>query len=246
MNQLQVYKFEKQDVRTRLIDESPWFVGRDVANILGYKNPSDALLRHVEPEDRGVAEHDTLGGKQTLVIINESGLYSLILKSNLPAAKRFKRWVTSEVLPAIRKTGGYQVPRDARDALRLMFEATEQTQEEVDQVKQRVNELEENASLTPGEYNYVSKRVSQKVFQIGRERSYNMNKYQKKELFKALNSEIASITGIKTRSQLKVKHFDQVIEFIDDWEPSKATTVRVKQLDLLTEERGGNDGQAFN
>ena len=85
----------------------PWFVGRDVCNILGYANSSDALAKRVDTEDKGVANCDTLGGNQNLTIINESGLYSLILSSKLPNAKRFKHWVTSEILPSIRKHGMY-------------------------------------------------------------------------------------------------------------------------------------------
>lgn len=85
----------------------PWFVGRDVAIILGYSNPRDAISKHIDDEDKGVAKCDTLGGSQNQTIINESGLYSLILSSKMPEAKEFKRWVTSKVLPTIRKTGGY-------------------------------------------------------------------------------------------------------------------------------------------
>ena len=109
MNQLEIFKNrEFGEIRTVTIDGEPWFVGRDVAEILGYSNPRDALAKHVDDEDKGVAKCDTLGGIQDLTIINESGLYSLILSSKMPTAKRFKRWVTSEVLPQIRKTGSYQ------------------------------------------------------------------------------------------------------------------------------------------
>ena len=89
------------------------FVGKDVATALGYSNVHDALSKHVDSEDKGVAKCDTLGGAQKFTIINESGLYALILSSKLPQAKAFKRWVTSEVLPQIRKTGGYIPTRDA-------------------------------------------------------------------------------------------------------------------------------------
>lgn len=94
-------------VRTIEIDGEPWMVGKDVAEILGYSNPRDAIKKHVDDEDKGVAKCDTLGGAQDLSIINESGLYSLILSSKLPTAKKFKRWVTSEVLPSIRRNGYY-------------------------------------------------------------------------------------------------------------------------------------------
>lgn len=108
MNELQIFKNEEfGQMRTLTIHDEPWFVGRDVATALGYSNPSKTIKDHVDSEDKGVTKRYTLGGEQELTIINESGLYSLILSSKLPSAKRFKRWVTSEVLPSIRKNGGY-------------------------------------------------------------------------------------------------------------------------------------------
>ena len=94
-------------IRTVEMDGTPYFVGKDVAEVLGYSNTRDAISKHVDDEDKGVAKCDTLGGIQDLSVINESGLYSLILSSKLPKAKEFKHWVTSEVLPAIRKHGMY-------------------------------------------------------------------------------------------------------------------------------------------
>lgn len=106
--ELQIFQnAEFGSVRTATIDVEPYFVGKDVATILGYSNPRDAISKHVDDEDKGVAKCDTLGGRQEILFINESGLYSLILRSQLPAAKKFKRWVTSEVLPAIRRHGMY-------------------------------------------------------------------------------------------------------------------------------------------
>ena len=94
-------------VRAVMIDDEPWFIGKDVAIALGYSNPRDALAKRVDDEDKGVAKRDTLGGSQDFTVINESGLYSLILSSKLPKAKAFKRWVTHEVIPSIRKAGVY-------------------------------------------------------------------------------------------------------------------------------------------
>ena len=108
MNNIQVFNNEELGcIRTVIINDQPWFVGKDIAVALGYSNTRDALAKRVNDEDKGVAKCDTLGGTQELAVINESGLYSLILSSKLPSAKKFKRWVTSEVLPAIRKTGHY-------------------------------------------------------------------------------------------------------------------------------------------
>ena len=104
-------------IRTVEIDGEPWLVGRDVARILGYANPNDALAKHVDEEDKGVAKCDTPGGVQELAVINESGLYSLVLSSKLPNAKQFKHWVTAEVLPSIRKHGAYMTPETLEKAL---------------------------------------------------------------------------------------------------------------------------------
>lgn len=114
MNELQVFKNQEfGSVRTLVINSEPWFVGKDVAEALGYKNTKDALAKHVDSEDKEIlkSQNATLENipNRGVTVVNESGLYSLVLSSKLPSAKKFKRWVTSEVLPALRKTGQYQV-----------------------------------------------------------------------------------------------------------------------------------------
>ncbi|MGX7701085.1 phage antirepressor KilAC domain-containing protein [Enterococcus mundtii] len=129
MNQPQIFNFEQNEVRTILVNDEPYFVGKDVAEVLGYSNTQKAILNHVDEEDKGVTKWDTLGGKQNMTIINESGLYSLILKSKMQNARKFKRWVTSEVLPTIRKTGSYtNVPQSFAQALRLAADLEEKNQ----------------------------------------------------------------------------------------------------------------------
>lgn len=111
MNEVQLFNFENHEVRSLLINSEPWFVGKDVADVLGYSNSRKALIDHVDTEDKNtVTIRDGITrGNPNQTVINESGLYSLVLSSKLPSAKKFKRWVTSEVLPALRKTGQYQV-----------------------------------------------------------------------------------------------------------------------------------------
>lgn len=112
MNEVQVFKNQEfGSVRTLVINSEPWFIGKDVADVLGYKNQRDAISKHVDSEDKNtVAIHDGITrGNPNQTIINESGLYSLIFGSKLESAQKFKRWVTSEVLPTLRKTGQYQV-----------------------------------------------------------------------------------------------------------------------------------------
>lgn len=234
MNELKIFNFESNDVRTQMINDEPWFVGKDVAEVLGYAKPLNAIAMHVDEDDslkQGLV--DSLGREQQTIFINESGMYALVFGSKLETAIRFKKWVTKEVLPSIRKTGAYQIPKDPMDALRLMFQATENTQEKVKQVDARVIHLEQNVKLEPGEYTYIGKSISRKVYQIGKERAYSMNRQQKDELFKAINKEIAEITGVRTRTQLRQKDYKKVIEFIDDWEPSKATSMLVKNYEQM-------------
>lgn len=117
-NELQVFNNpEFGQVRTLVVDNEPYFVGKDVAEILGYKDTSDAMKRHVDEEDKLSRRFTDSGQSREMYIINESGLYSLILSSKLPAAKKFKRWVTSEVLPSIRKHGAYMTSETIEDVL---------------------------------------------------------------------------------------------------------------------------------
>lgn len=117
MNTPQIFNFEQNEVRTILVNDEPYFVGKDVADILGYRNGSRDINRHVDEEDRQNYQNGTFESPRGLTIINESGLYSLILSSKLPNAKKFKRWVTSEVLPTIRKHGGYLTDEKLEEVL---------------------------------------------------------------------------------------------------------------------------------
>lgn len=111
MTDLQIFNSpEFGAIRTIEKDGEPWFVGKDVATALGYEKPTDAVRKHTDMEDRGISKMETPSGTQEMTIINESGLYSLVLSSKLPTAKKFKRWVTSEIIPSIRKHGAYMTP----------------------------------------------------------------------------------------------------------------------------------------
>lgn len=139
MNHLKLFSnTEFGTIRTVTVDGQPYFVGKDVASVLGYKNIHDAICKHVDTEDKGVAKCDTLGGTQDLTIINESGLYSLVLSSKLPSAKRFKRWVTSEVLPAIRQTGGYIPTAPGMSDMEILSRAIQISQATIERQKKQL------------------------------------------------------------------------------------------------------------
>lgn len=158
MSELQIFKnAEFGSVRTLTINDEPYFVGKDVAEILGYSNPRKAIIDHVDEEDKtdGVTIRDSIGREQTPVLINESGLYSLILSSKLPNAKKFKRWVTSEVLPAIRRHGIYAIDEvlnnpdmliAALTELKAEREKTKLLTETVAVQKQQISEMKPKAS----------------------------------------------------------------------------------------------------
>ena len=125
-NEMMIFRNDAfSDVRTVMIDGVPWFAATDITKILGYKNCSKAIADHVDEEDKGITKCSTAGGMQNLTVINESGVFSLIMQSKMRDARRFKRWVTSEILPTIRKTGGYVFDEEAY-ARRLLSSQSEE------------------------------------------------------------------------------------------------------------------------
>lgn len=166
MDEIQIFKNEEfGEVRTLVVESEPWFVGNDVAKALGYgegKSLPNAINNHVDKDDKGVTKMMTPGGNQQVVIINESGMYSLILSSKLPTAKKFKRWVTSEVLPAIRKTGGYMVAQQDETpeqlmarALRVANETLARQNAKMEQVQRENKRLSADNEQKEGEINIL-------------------------------------------------------------------------------------------
>ena len=181
--EIQIFKNDRfGEVRTMVINDEPWFVGKDVAEVLGYRLARKALYDHVEDDDKkGVPIQNPLGGKQEMTIINESGLYSLILSSKLPQAKEFKRWVTNEVLPQIRKTGGYIPLNDCEDTGEIMARALMIAQRTIEQ-KDALLEMQKpkvrfaeavtgsDDSILIGE---LAKLITQNGYEIGRTRLFD-------------------------------------------------------------------------
>lgn len=145
MNELEIFKNEEfGEIRTVVIENEPWFVGKDIAEILGYANTRKAINDHVDEDDKtdGVTIRDSIGREQNPIVVNESGLYSLILSSKLPTAKKFKHWVTSEVLPTIRKHGAYMTDEKAFDVLHNAGGLADLLQQAAEQLKQKDVQIE--------------------------------------------------------------------------------------------------------
>lgn len=174
MNEITIFNNpEFGDVRTIMIDGEPWFVGKDVANALGYTK-TDGMTRLVDDDDKGTISSADLGEqvyKQSYAmgIINESGLYAAIFGSKLESAKKFKKWVTSEVLPQLRKTGSYgtpKLPQTPMELLELHYEAIKQVDNKVNTLEERFNEFEQTLPLLPEDADDVSKEVKKRVVEI--------------------------------------------------------------------------------
>lgn len=147
MNNLQIFNSpDFGQIRTIQQNEEPWFVGKDVAAALGYSNPQKAVREHVRDTHKGVNEMDTPGGKQQLTIIDEAGLYSLIMRAKTDKAEAFQEWVTSEVIPAIRKTGGYIAGSENMTDAEIMAKAVLVAQSTIRQRDQRIKELESDVA----------------------------------------------------------------------------------------------------
>ena len=180
--EIQIFKHEKfGNIRTINKNGEPWFVGKDVAEVLGYADTRKAIRMHVDDDDKGGDILSTPGGRQQITIINESGLYSLILSSKLPQAKEFKRWVTNEVLPQIRKTGGYIPLNDCEDSGEIMARALMIAQRTIEQ-KDALLEMQKpkvrfaeavtgsDGSILIGE---LAKLITQNGYEIGRTRLFD-------------------------------------------------------------------------
>lgn len=150
---MELFKYEDKQVRTKVINDKIYFVGKDIADILGYKDTSDALKRHVDEEDKLTGCFTDSGQNRSMYIINESGLYSLILSSKLESAKKFKKWVTSEVLPSIRKHGAYMTKDTIEQAMQnpdfLINLLTELKKE-----KEKINTLQETVKILQPKASY--------------------------------------------------------------------------------------------
>ncbi|CAI2612680.1 hypothetical protein AKUH3B101J_09100 [Apilactobacillus kunkeei] len=222
-----IFSFKNNQVRTVQIDNDAWFVGKDVATILGYSQTAKAVRDHVDEEDKGVSVLDTPGGQQRMTLINESGVYSLVFGSNLPNAKEFKRWVTKEVLPEIRRTGSYNVPETPEDKLVLTMEVTNRTVKRVNEIEKDVNDLKNNVLLDTGSYAVIGRLVSKRVYEYLDDRGYPRNKNNVSLLFSDINHGIKRIAGVSARSQIKNKDFEKVMQYIYAWEPATATKMEL-------------------
>lgn len=212
------------DIRTVEIDGEVWFVGKDIAEALGYgkgKSLNNAVANHVDDEDKGVTEMETPGGMQKMVIINESGMYALILSSKLDSAKKFKKWVTSEVLPAIRKNGSYTMPISTNDKIMLMAQGHMELQQEVDSIKKDMESLKMDLPILPVEEDRITSAVKRKGLAVmgGKTSNVYRDKSIRRKVYQGIYANLKYNFQIKTYRALKRSQVDKAIDIINNYQP---------------------------
>lgn len=224
MNELQIFNSEEfGEIRTVTIDNEPWFVGKDVAEALGYAKARNAIASHVEQDDKKDAPiQGDLGGVQQMTIINESGLYALIFGGKLESAKRFKRWVTSEVLPTIRKTGQYQMPNMSAELKAIIMH-----DEKIIKIENRMDKLEFDIPLYGSEADEISGHVKRKGVSVlgGKKTEAYKDSNIRSKVYRDIYDQIKREFGIysddgkpKSYKALKRKYIYEAHECIDAYE----------------------------
>lgn len=222
MNELQIFNSEEfGDIRTATIENEPWFVGKDVATALGYAKPLNALSAHVEKDDslkQGIT--DSLGREQETIFINESGLYALIFGSKLESAKRFKHWVTSEVLPAIRKTGAYQKPMTTDQKIQLLAQGNVELTEKIDKVDKDLQEFKADMPLLALECQRITRAKNQKVVPLmgGKDAPAYKNKSLMHKVYSDVDAQLRREFGVNTYKAIKRSQCDLAVEIIKKYE----------------------------
>lgn len=236
MNDVQVFDSpEFGTVRTVVIDGEPWFVGKDVAAALGYKDTAKAIKAHVDTDDRGVGEIPTPFGEQDMTIINESGLYSLIFGSKLDSARRFKRWVTGEVLPSIRKTGAYgqqRQPMTLPEQIQLIAQGHVELKAEIDSVKADLEQFKQDMPILGIEESKISNAVKKKGIEClgGKESNAYNDKSLRGRLYSDLHRQLRREFGISSYKAIKRSQTDTAITIIKRYTPPLVLSETIKTI----------------
>lgn len=226
MNDIQIFNNpEFGEVRTITIEGEPWFVGRDIANALGYAKPEGAIRNNVDKDDtltEGVI--DSMGRTQKMLVVNESGLYSLIFNSKLDSARKFKKWVTSEVLPSIRKTGQYgqqRLPMTIPEQIQCIAQGHVELKAEIDSVKADLQQFKNDMPILGIEENKISNAVKKKGVEClgGKESNAYNDKSLRGRLYSDLHRQLRREFGVSTYKAIKRNQTDTAISLIQCYVP---------------------------
>lgn len=225
MSDLKIFNSEKfGQMRTININGEVWFVGKDVAEALGFKNSRDAILTHVFGEDKGVETIYTLGGNQKVTVINESGLYALVFSSRLERAKEFKRWVTSEVLPTLRKTGHYEMENYSPEMQAILMH-----DKKLVKMDERVTSLENTMTIDYAQQQALGEAVNYVVIDALGGKESDAYKEIGKKVFSECNRDLKRYFRVNARNNVQKKRFNEAIEYVQHWQPCTNTQIAIKE-----------------
>lgn len=237
-NEIQLFKFEGKEVRTLKIDGEPWFVGKDLTDILGYSNSRKALKDHVDKEDQQIltSRNVTLENipNRGLTGVNESGMFSLVLSSQLPTAKKFKRWVTSEVLPAIRKTGSYQLSQTPEGQIRLLLESNVHMDERMTNAEEDIALLKSKSEIDSNQRFQLQKVRNKRAIEVCGGKDSNFYKTKSRKVFMELAHDFKEYFEIPRYDALRKEDFDKAIEFVEGWYPSVLLKREIDEVNAQT------------
>ena len=221
------------DIRTVDQNGEPWFVGKDVAAALGYAKPENALAAHVDEQDKTTTliQGDGSNYKSKTTVINESGLYSLIFGSKLEGAVRFKRWVTSEVLPTLRKTGSYMMPKLSKE-MQALFMLDNRTQRQ----EERLTALENTMTVDYNQQRVLRKAISRAVIAAlgGEDTPAYIDNHVRSKVYSECNHDVQDWFRVNSVGNIPRKRFDEAVEYIQRWKPSTNTVMLIQQTNGQT------------
>lgn len=221
MNELQIFNYNGNEVRTVQIDGEPWWVLKDVCAVLGISKHRDAAAR-LDADERESVRVDTLGGTQEMVCVNESGLYNVILRSDKPQAKPFRKWVTNEVLPSIRKTGGYQLPQMSKElrAIIMQDQKIQEVENRVNRVQEDLDEFKEEMPLLALDCDRISRAVHIKGVEClgGKDSLAYQDRSLRGKVYSDLHREIKRQFGVTTYKAIRRNQCDNVCRIISEYE----------------------------
>ena len=230
MNELQIFNNEEfGEIRTITKDNETWFVASDICRSLDLSNPTMAMQR-IDFDEKAKFNLGLSGGETNCV--NEYGLYSLVLASRKREANDFKRWITHEVLPSIRKTGSYNKPMSTAEKIQLLAQGNEELNERVDMVDGRVTDLENNMTIDYGQQVVIGDEVNKVVIGALGGKSSAAYKEISRKVFSECNRDIKHYFHVNSRNNIPKKRFDEAVQYIKNWHPCTNTQILINSFKI--------------
>lgn len=229
MNELQIFNNEEfGEVRTVVLNSEPMFCLADVCKALDIKNATDVAKRLDDDERTRL----NLGRQGETNFVTESGLYAVILRSDKPNAKKFRKWITGEVLPSIRKTGSYGKPMTTAEKIQLLAQGNDELNERVDMVDGRVTDLENNMTIDYGQQVVIGDEVNKVVIgALGGKSSAGYKEISRK-VFSECNRDIKHYFHVNSRNNIPKKRFDEAVQYIKNWHPCTNTQILINSFKI--------------